>query len=106
MTNSQDRESVVTFVHRMGNKQTSEMYLTHVRVNRKKVTLALEWLKIHHSGYHDITINIDNLTWMNRGDRSTLVAGIQHIEMEDKKSNDNRQCCSKVQCARDSKTDA
>ena len=56
------REQIVTFVYQMGNKDTSEMYLKHLRVNNEKITSELEWLKIHHSGYHDITINIDNLS--------------------------------------------
>ena len=58
------RESIVTFVHQMGNKGTSEMYSKHPRVKKKKVISALEWLKIHHTRYHDITINTDNQRWM------------------------------------------
>ena len=58
------RESVVTFVRQIGNKDTFEMHLKHLRVYRKKIIPALEWLKIHHSGYHDIKIKTGNLSWM------------------------------------------
>ena len=58
------RKLIVTFVRQMGNKNTSEMHLKHLRVNKKKIILALEWLKIHHSGYHDIKIKTGNLSWM------------------------------------------
>ena len=70
------RESVVTFLHQMDDKKTSEMHLKHLEVNKKKVTSTSEWLKIHHSGYHDISISMNNLSSMEEKDQSTLMAGI------------------------------
>ena len=61
------RESIVMFVRQMGNKDTSEMYLKYLRVNKRKIISALKWLKIHHSGYHGIMINIDDLSWIKGG---------------------------------------
>ena len=100
------RESLVTFFCQMGNKKLSEMHLKRLRVNKKKVIVALKLLKIHHSGYHDITINVDNLNWTEGEKESTFVAGMQYIEMNDKKGNENRQSCPKILCAGDSLFDA
>ena len=36
------RESIVTFVRQMGNKDTSEMYLKHLRVNKEKNNIGFE----------------------------------------------------------------
>ena len=100
------RESIVTFVRQMGNKDTSEMYLKHLRVNKEKIISALKWLKIHHSGYHDITIDTGNLDWMKGRKQSTLVAGLPHVELTEEKIEDNRQYCSEVQCSRDNEIDS
>ena len=100
------RDSIITFVRQMGNKSTSEMYLKHLRVNKEKIISALKWLKIHHSGYHDITIKKDNLDWMKGKKQSSLVAGLPHVELTEEKIGDNRQYCSEVQCSGDNEKDS
>ena len=67
----------------------------------------MEWLKIHHSWYHDILMtNTENLIWMKGEKILTLVAGLPHIKLTDKNIKDNRQFCSDVQCSEDTRIDA
>ena len=43
---------------------------------------------------------------MKGGKESTLVVGIPHVELTNKKIKDNRKFCSEVQCSRDKEIDA
>ena len=49
----------------MSDKNPSMPLLKPTKVRRKKVIISLKWLKVHHCGYQHITINEDNLCWMN-----------------------------------------
>ena len=63
----QTETSMVTFVRHISNRVTGESISRHYKVNKKKVIAALKWLKVHHSGYHGITINESNLDWIKNG---------------------------------------
>ena len=63
----QTETSMVTFVRHISNRVTGESISRHYKVNKRKVIAALKWLKIHHSGYHGITINESNLDWIKNG---------------------------------------
>ena len=62
----QTKSSMVIFVRNIRNRGTnnSMRQKDHFRVRKTKVIKALEWLKIHHIGYHDITIKKSNLDWI------------------------------------------
>ena len=62
----QTKSNMVIFVRNIRNRGTnnSMRQKDHFRVRKTKVIKALEWLKIHHIGYHDITIKKSNLDWI------------------------------------------
>ena len=94
-------ESVVTFIRQMGNKDTSAVFLKHMRVSKKKVVNALQWLKLHHEGYHDITIDVTQLDWMKGKDVATVAADSFNVPIDEQSRADNRQFVSQIQCAAD-----
>ena len=61
----QRKETLLTFVRNIGNKDTDNVFPTSLRVNRLKVVNALKWLQKHNPFYRNIRINEDNLNWMN-----------------------------------------
>ena len=92
-------ENIVTFVRQMGNKETSEVHLKHLRVRRNKVIDALKWLKLHNSEYKDITINEDRLDWMKNKESATLTGTKTTVSISESSSSTKKQYVSKVQCA-------
>lgn len=61
----QRKETLVTFLRNIGNKDTDNVFPTSLRVNRYKVINALKWLQKHNPFYGNVTIKEDNLDWMN-----------------------------------------
>ena len=78
------KEGLLTVVRQLKSTDSSETYPKQMKVNRNKVLKALQWLKIHHSEYHNITINMDNL-WFDGNEVDILKdATILNMkEMED-----------------------
>ena len=68
----QRKETIVTFIRNLGNKSTSAVYPTTMRVNRKKVLTALLWLKKYNPFYANVQIKEDNLDWMKGKDEVNL----------------------------------
>ena len=52
----QRKETVVTFMRNIGNKDTDNVFPTSLRVNHHKVVKALKWLQKHNPFYRNITI--------------------------------------------------
>ena len=112
------KETVVTFVREMGNKNNHSMLLRHLKVNKSRVIKALEWLKIHHKGYKDVKINQSRLDWMGDTNETELVAEKNMEKKEPKRKKrkineekrlkvaeeqrDSGPCVSHVQCINDS----
>lgn len=94
-------ESVVTFVRAMGNKDTTELKLKHLKVSRDRVVAALHWLKIHHQGYRDIDIDEGRLDWMNGKDTAIIKGTHRKLVFDDKANPTSKAFVSKVQCAGD-----
>ena len=61
----QRKETLLTFVRNIGNKDTDNVFPTSLRVNRHKVIKALEWLQKHNPFYRNIKIKKENFDWMN-----------------------------------------
>ena len=61
----QRKETLVTFVRNIGNKDTDNVFPTSLRVNRLKVVNALKWLQKHNPFYRNIKIKEENFDWMN-----------------------------------------
>ena len=95
----QRQESVVTFIRQMGNKNTSEVLLKHLKVRKDKVIVALNWLKLHHSGYHDIKIDTSQLDWMGNTNESSIKADQCRVTVDTGKATSRPQFVSGVQCA-------
>ena len=86
----------------MGNNQTSGVNLQHLKVCKQKVIDALQWLKIHHSEYIDITINESKLGWMNNCDEAFLMSQIWNFSINGKNASKSQQpSVSEVQCLKD-----
>lgn len=75
-----EKDSIVTFVRKIGNKDTTAIFPTSLRVNRFKVLNALHWLKKHNPFYHNIQIREENLDWMGESDEVNV--GTDGIELE------------------------
>lgn len=76
----QQKSNMVIFVRHISTRLTGEVRSRHFRVNKARVIRALEWLKIHHIGYHDITINESNMDWIV-GDSIYSACAKYEIEM-------------------------
>ena len=62
----QKQSNMVIFVRNLSNRLSGEIHTQHFKVNKDKVLRALRWLKVHHVGYKDITINSSNLDWIKK----------------------------------------
>jgi hypothetical protein len=60
----QKKDTITTSIRNIGNRVTSAVFPTSLRVNRKKVLNALLWLKKHNPFYAIIQIKEVNLDWM------------------------------------------
>ena len=95
----QRKETIVTFVRYLGNKDTSAVYPTTLRVNRMKVLNALVWLKKHNPFYANIHIKEENLDWMEGKEEVNLCT--EGIELDikstprSKKENDEEEYVSR-----------
>ena len=94
----QRKETILTFIRQMGNKDTKAVHLKHLRVRRKKVLEALNWLKLHHVDYHDIEIKQVHLDWMNGKDSAYMRDKRVKISVSDKQPPRETQYVSRVQC--------
>ncbi len=63
----QKESNMVIFVRNLNNRRTGKMHVQHFKVDKDKVLRALRWLKMHHAGYKDITINSSNMDWIKDG---------------------------------------
>jgi len=68
----QRKETLLTFVRNIGNKDTDAVFPISLRVNRLKVLNALKWLKKHNPFYRNIQIKEENSDWMNGADEVNM----------------------------------
>ena len=61
------KSDMVIFVRNISNSVTGVNQSRHFKVDKNKVLRALRWLKVHHRGYHNITITDSNLDWVKNG---------------------------------------
>lgn len=66
------KEEILVFVRYIGNKDTTAVYPKSMRVNRRNVIDALNWLKKHNPHYSNVTITESNLDWMKGNDEANL----------------------------------
>ena len=83
----QRKEKLLTFIRYMSNKDDTTPYPKQYVIRRQKVIGALKWLKVHHSGYRDITILESNLDWMGN-DQTKNMAEFGKVVHTNHKSND------------------
>lgn len=75
----QRKETIVTFIRNIANKETSKVYPTSLKVNRNRVVTALLWLKKHNPFYRNISIQERNFDWMKGMDEANIA--IEGTEM-------------------------
>ena len=93
------RHEVITFIRQLGNSTTTSVHLQHLKVRKTKVMEALQWLRIHHSGYRDITINKSNLDWMDNRSEAIVVEHVRHIKVAGTLSDASQKASvSSIQC--------
>ena len=63
----QTQSNMVIFVRHISDHHEGKQQSRHYKVRKERVLAALRWLKIHHRGYHDITISESNLDWIKNG---------------------------------------
>ena len=68
----QRKESVLTFIRNLGNRNTQAVFPKSLVVNKNRVLNALWWLKRHNPCYKDVTIVESHLDWMKGKDESNL----------------------------------
>ena len=89
----------VIFVRKMGNSKSTAVHLKHLKVRRSYVLRALKWLKLHHSSYHEIKINEDNLDWMNGKKEAQVSRNVKYVHINGKSSIPHEKTSiSTVQC--------
>ena len=95
----QRKETIVTFIRNIGNKDTSSVFPTSLRVNRIKVLNALVWLKKHNPFYANIQIKEENLDWMDgKGEVNLGTVGVNldiKCTSRSKKENEEEEYVSK-----------
>ena len=63
----QKESNMVIFVRNLSDRTAGAIHTQHFTVNKEKVLKALRWLKMHHVGYKNITINESNMDWIKNG---------------------------------------
>ena len=81
----QRKETILTFVRNIGNKNSDSVYPVSLRVNKTKVIAALTWLKIHNPFYKNIKIKKDNLDWMGTENEVNIGNEAVSIQMTETK---------------------
>lgn len=76
------KEAVVTVIRYIGNKDTSAVYPTLLKVNRRRVLSALKWLQRHNPLYKNIRIKEDNLDWMNGSGEANIASQAEILSMK------------------------
>ena len=61
---------IVVVKETKGRQGLDDVEKQYYNVRRSKVISALKWLKDHHRGYSDITIDENSLSWMNREEQN------------------------------------
>ena len=99
----QRKETIVTFIRQMGNQTNSAPMIRHLKVRKLHVIEALKWLKVHHSGYHDIEIKEDHLDWMEGEDEANLGSFCKEVSVKPPKNStkEQKEYVSKLQCQGD-----
>jgi len=96
------QSDLVTYIRKTGNKNTSAVKLKHLRVRRKRVLDALNWLKIHNSEYKSINIAEERLDWMDNKDEAMMSDNVNILDLEDPDvPKDQQPVVAKVQCLGD-----
>ena len=96
----QKKDTIITFIRNIGNRDTSAVFPTSLRVNRKKVLNALLWLKKHNAFYANIQIKEENLDWMKG--KEEVNVGTEGVELDikctprSKKENEEEEYVSKA----------
>ena len=78
----QRKDTILPFVRQMHTTGSTTSTIKNLRVNRLKVLNALHWLKRHHTGYHNITIEDDNLDWMEGRAEDIIASETELAEVE------------------------
>ena len=92
-------KDLVTFIRKMGNKNTEAVTYKHLRVNKSRVLAALRWLKIHNSEYKNIIIDTTRLAWMGTKETTILRAKVHVVRVQDTVApKDQQPTVSKTQC--------
>ena len=81
----QRKETLITFIRNIGNKDTSAVFPKSMTVNRRKVLEALMWLKKHNIFYKNITIKEEHLDWMGDAEEVNF-AKVNGIDLQMKES--------------------
>jgi hypothetical protein len=79
------KETMLVFIRYLGNKDTCAVYPKSLRVNRKKVIEALDWLKKHNPLYSDITIRESNLDWMQGEEEVSIASNAEKFQTKNSK---------------------
>ena len=80
----QQKDTLLTFIRNIGNKDTNSIFPTSLRVNRLKVVNALKWLQKHNPFYANIKIMERNLDWMEGAEEVNM--GTDGVVMKMKES--------------------
>lgn len=92
---------VITYIREMTDKNDpSRPFLKPLKVRREKVISALKWLKLHHCGYHHITINENNLNWMKNSEECQIKTSefTQKYKSTNLSNTENKEYVSYNQC--------
>ena len=101
----QKKDTIVTFIRNIGNKDTSAVFPASLRVNRKKILNALLWLKRHNPFYGNVQIKAENLDWMEGKEEVNLSTKGEDLGIKcttrSKKENEEEEYVSNAHCTKD-----
>ena len=101
----QKKDTIVTFIRNIGNKDTCSVFPTSLRVNRKKILDALLWLKKHNPFYGNIQIKAENLDWMDGKEEVNVSTKGEDLDIKctarSEKENEEEEYVSNVHCTND-----
>ncbi|GAH33238.1 unnamed protein product, partial [marine sediment metagenome] len=101
----QKKDTIVTFIQNIGNKDTSAVFPASLRVNRKKILNALMWLKRHNPFYGNVQIKAENLDWMEGKEEVNLSTKGEDLGIKcttrSKKENEEEEYVSNAHCTKD-----
>ena len=79
----QRKETLLTFIQSIGNKDTDAVFPISLSVNHVKMLNSMKWIQKHNLFYQNIQIKEENLDWMNGAKEVNMAMDDVVLEMKE-----------------------